>query len=192
MGAGGGGFLIIPALVSAWIGAAATESPALHLDPTLGPATVTGRMDQVLRDSLRARAVVLFPLDSLRILEDGREWSPGEHTQANVARILSSTHRGAMGWVRVDPLENRFQRISWWYFWAKRVWILRGEVFRATPEAIVSERLVVEADLPLGFVGTDSEDAYPASSTEFRMALDTLSRGFAARAMPFLLGQQKP
>jgi len=164
----------------------------LHLDPTQGPATITGRLDEVLRDSLRARAVILFPLDSLRILEDRREWSPGERTQSNVAGILSSTHRSAMGWVRVDPLENRFHRIPWWYFWAKRLWILRGEVYRATAEAIVSERISVEVDLPLGFVGTDGDDTYPASSADFRTALDTLSRGFAAKAMPYLMGQQKP
>jgi hypothetical protein len=192
LGIGGGGLLILLALLSALAGAAAAESPSLHLDPTQGPATVTGRVDQVLRDSLRARTVVLFPLDSLRILEERRDWSPGERTQANVARILSNTHRGAMGWVRVDPLENRFHRIPWWYFWAKRLWTLRGEVFRASPEATVSERVSVQIDLPLGFVGTDAEDTYPASSAEFRTALDSLSRGFAAKAIPVLMGQQKP
>ena len=192
MGIGGGGFLILVALLSAWVGAAAAESPSLHLDPTLGPATVTGRVDKVLRDSLRARSVVLFPLDSLSILEDRREWSAGERTQANVARILSSTHRGAMGWVRVDPVASEFHRIPWWYFWAKRRWTLRGEVFRATTEATVSERISVETDLPLGFVGTDGENTYPASSSDFKSALDSLSREFASRAMPYLMGQQKP
>ena len=165
----------------------------MHLDPTQGPATVTGRVDQVLRDSLRARAVVLFPLDSLRILEDRREWSPGERSQANVSRILSSAHRDSMGWVRLDPLESRFHRVPWWYFWAKRLWILRGEVFRANDKTMVSERVSVEVDQPLGFVGTDADEAYPPSSAEFRTALDTLSRGFAAKAMPFLMGgAQRP
>ena len=192
MGIGGGGFLILALLLSALGGAAAAESPSLHLDPTQGPATVTGRVDQVLRDSLRARTVVLFPLDSLRILDERREWAPGERTQANVARILSTTHRTAMGWARLDPLESKFHRIPWWYFWAKRLWTLRGEVFRATAEATVSERILVQIDLPLGFVGTDAEDTYPASSAEFRAALDSLSRGFASKAMPFLMGQQKP
>jgi hypothetical protein len=191
LGIGGGRYLILLILVSTWIGAAA-ETPGMHLDPTQGPATVTGRVDQVIRDSLRARAIVLFPLDSLRILEERGEWSPGARTQSGVSRILSSTHRGAMGWLRVDPLESNFHRIPWWYFWAKRAWILRGEVFRATPEAIVSERVSAEVDLPLGFVGTNEEETYPPSSAEFRVALDTLSRGFAAKAMPFLLGQQKP
>lgn len=164
----------------------------MHLDPTQGPATVASRVDQVLRDSLRARAAILFPLDSLRILEERREWSPGERTQADVVRILSSTHRGVMGWARVDPLESRFHRIPWWYFWARRLWILRGEIFRATPEAITSQRVSVEVDLPLGFVGTDAEETYPPSSAEFRSALDTLSGELAAKAMPYLMGQKKP
>jgi len=164
----------------------------MHLDPTQGPATVTGRVDQVLRDSLRARNVVLFPLDSLRILEDRKEWSPSERTRSNISRILSSTHRDAMGWVRMDPLASSFHRIPWWYFWAKRLWVLRGDVFRATTEATVSERDSVELDQPLGFVGTDDGDSYPPSSVEFRSALDTLSRRFTAKAMPFLMGQQKP
>jgi hypothetical protein len=125
-------------------------------------------------------------------LEDRREWSPGERTQSNVSRILSNTHRGSMGWVRLDPLESRFHRIPWWYFWAKRLWILRGEVFRATTEATVSNRISVEVDMPLGFVGTNEEDTYPPSSAESRTALDTLSREFATKAMPYLMGQEKP
>ena len=191
MGIGGGCFLIFLLLLCAWITASA-ESPGIHLDPTQGSATVTGRLDQVLRDSLRARAVALFPLDSLRTVQERGEWSPGERTQANVVRILSSTHRSAMGWVRVDPLESRFHRIPWLYFWAKRSWVLRGEVFRATSEVLVSERISVEIDLPLGFVGTNEAETYPPSSAEFRAALDSLSSEFATKSVPFLLGQQKP
>lgn len=190
MGIGGGRFLIFLALVSTWI-AVAAETPGFHLDPPQGPATVTGRVDHVLRDSLRARAVVLFPLDSLRILEERGEWTPGERTQVNVARILSVTHRSSMGWVRVDPLGSSFHRTSM-YFWAKRLWTLRGEVFHATREAITSQRVFAEVDLPLGFVGTDAEETHPPSSEEFRTALDTLSRKLATKAMPFLMGQQKP
>jgi len=188
LGVGRGRILIAWIFLWSWIGAAVQ---GFHLDPVQGPPTVSGRLDSVLRDSLRARSVDLYPLDSLRWLEKRGDWSPGERTPEVVARILSGTHRPAAGWVRIDALEGTFHRIPWWHFWAKRSWVLRGEAFRATADGIVSERISDQVDLPLGFVGTTEAETHPASSAEYRQALDTLSRDLAAQAVPFLLGQQK-
>ena len=189
MGTGGGRILILAVLGAAWF---AAEIPAIHLDPVQGSALVAGRIDSVLRDSLRARPADLFPLDSLRRLEDRGEWTPGERTTATVGKILSLTHRPVVGWARMDPLEARFFRIPWWYFWAKRSWSLRGEVFRATGEGIASLRIEQEIQVPLGFVGTSDGDKYPPSSADQKEALDSLSRRFASVAVPFLVGQKSP
>lgn len=188
MGTGGGRILILALLGAAWF---AAELPAIHLDPVQGSALVAGRIDSVLRDSLRARPADLFPIDSLRRLQDRGEWSPGERTTATVGKILSLTHRPVVGWARMDPLETRFFRIPWWYFWAKRSWTLRGEVFRATAEGITSLRISEEIVVPLGFVGTSDGDKYPPSSADQQHALDTLSGLWTARAVPFLIAPSK-
>ena len=189
MGTRGGGDLILALLVAGLVGA---EPPSLHLDPSQGSPLVVGRMDSVLRDSLRARSVNLYPLDSLDRLRQRGEWTEGERTGSGVASLLSLTHRQALAWVRMDPLESRFFRIPWWYFWAKRSWTLRGEAFHATAEGIVSQRISQEIVVPLGFVGTDDPDKYPPSSADQKQALDTLSGLWAAQALPFLVGPQKP
>ena len=165
----------------------AADLPSLHLDPGQGSALVAGRIDSVLRDSLRARPVDLFPVDSLSRLKERGEWVPGERSLAQVPRILAATHRQAMGWVRMDPLESRFTRS--WLLWARRGWILRGEAFRASAgEGIVSRRISREIELPLGFVGSDGGEKYPPSSADQREALDLLSRLWASDAIPFLVG----
>jgi len=188
LGTGGGRLLILALLGAAWF---AAELPAIHLDPVQGSALVAGRIDSILRDSLRARPADLFPLDSLRRLEERGEWSPGERPTATVGRILSLTHRPTVGWVRMDPLESRFFRIPWWYFWAKRSWTLRGIVFRATSAGIASLRIEQEIQVPLGFVGTSDAEKYPPSSSDQKQALDTLAGLWAARAVPFLISPSK-
>lgn len=188
MGTGGGRNLILALLGATWFGA---ELPAIHLDPVQGSALVAGRIDSILRDSLRARPVDLFPLDSLGRLQDRGEWSLGERSPSTVGKILSLTHRPVVGWARMDPLESRFFRIPWWYFWAKRNWTLRGEVFRATAEGITSLRIEQEIVVPLGFVGTSDGDKYPPSSSDQKQALDTLARLWTARAVPYLMAPGK-
>lgn len=184
MGTRGDGILILALAGSLLFGA---ELPSLHLDPVQGPATVVGRLDAVLRDSLRARPVSLFPLDSLDRLRDRGEWSPGERTASTTAALLATTHRQAIGWARLDPLEERFSRS--WLLWADRQWALSGEVFRATSAGTTTRRIRVEMTESLGFVGADDASRYPASSADRSRALESLAGMWAAAAVPFLVGE---
>lgn len=183
MGTRGSVVLILLLLLCAWFG---KDAAGFHLDPVRGPPSVCAKLDSVFRDSLRARALDLFPADSL----DALRGEPGERTPAVVSRILARTGRAAMGWIRVDPLVSDYHR-TWLIFWAERTWILRGEAFRATAEGIVSQRFEAVVELPQGFVGTTSSQTHPATSQEFGVALDSLSRRVAARVVPVLLGSER-
>ena len=79
-----------------------------------------------------------------------------------------------------------FRRVKWFPIWAKREWVLRGEVFRSTEGAPEVERFSIRRELPLGFVGTWGADQYPPTSSDVRQALDALSQDVARRVSEFL------
>ncbi len=148
---------------------------------------LAGRVDSVLRDSLRARGVDLYPLDSLGRLQARGEWPSGEKTPSAVARLKGLTKRSSVGWVRIDMPDPEFHRIPWFPVWAKREWVLRGEVYRvigdSTPQV---ERFSLRQELSLGFVGTWGASQFPPSSADVRKALDALLPEVAARLTTFL------
>lgn len=183
MGAGGGQILIV-ALVLA--GLMSADPVSLHLEPPLAAPSLSGRLDSVFRDSLRARGVDLFPLDSFRRLQERGEWTVSEKTMAAVAKLKTLTKRDRIGWVRVDMPNPEFRRMKWFPIWAKREWVLRGEVFRSTEGAPEVERFSIRRELPLGFVGTWGAEQYPPSSSDVRQALDVLSQDVASRVVGFL------
>lgn len=159
---------------------------SLHLEPPLAVPSLSGRLDSVFRDSLRARGVDLFPLDSFRRLQERGEWTVSEKTLAAVAKLKTLTKRDRIGWVRVDMPNPEFRRMKWFPIWAKREWVLRGEVFRSTEGAPEVERFSIRRELPLGFVGTWGAEQYPPSSSDVRQALDVLSQDVASRVVGFL------
>lgn len=183
MGAGGGQILIV-ALVLA--GLMSADPVSLHLEPPLAVPSLSGRLDSVFRDSLRARGVDLFPLDSFRRLQERGEWTVSEKTLAAVTKLKTLTKRDRIGWVRVDMPNPEFRRMKWFPIWAKREWVLRGEVFRSTEGAPEVERFSIRRELPLGFVGTWGAEQYPPSSSDVRQALDVLSQDVASRVVGFL------
>ncbi len=183
MGTGGGQILI---LALALAGAMGADPVSLHLEPVLAAPALSGRLDSVFRDSLRARGIDLFPLDSLRRLQDRNEWPTSEKTSATVAKLKVLTKRDRIGWVRVDMPNPEFRRLKWFPIWARREWVLRGEVFRSTEGAPEVERFSIRRELPLGFVGTWGADQHPPSSSDVRQALDVLSQDVASRVATFL------
>lgn len=183
MGTGGGQVLIFALALAGLMGA---DPVSLHLEPILAAPSLSGRLDTVFRDSLRARGVDLFPLDSLRRLQDRGEWAASEKTPAAIAKLKALTKRDRIGWVRVDMPNPEFRRVKWFPIWAKREWVLRGEVFRSTEGAPEVERFSIRRELPLGFVGTWGADQYPPTSSDVRQALDALSQDVARRVSEFL------
>ena len=183
MGAGGGQILIAALVLAGLMGA---DPVSLHLESLLAAPSLSGRLDSVFRDSLRARGADLFPLDSFRRLQDRGEWTVSEKTAAAVAKLKTLTKRDRIGWVRVDMPNPEFRRMKWFPIWAKREWVLRGEVFRSTDSTPEVERFSIRRELPLGFVGTWGAAQYPPSSADVRQALDLLSQDLAARVAGFL------
>lgn len=183
MGAGGGQILIFALALA---GLMSADPVSLHLEPVLAAPSLSGRLDSVFRDSLRARGVDLFPLDSLARLQGRGEWASTEKTPAAIAKLKILTKRDRIGWVRVDMPDPEFRRLKWFPIWAKREWVLRGEVFRSTEGVPEVERFSIRRELPLGFVGTWGAAQYPPSSADVRQALDQLSQDVAARVAEFL------
>lgn len=153
----------------------------------MASASLAGRVDTVLRDSLRARGVDLYPLDSLAWLKSRQEWPAGEKTPSNVARLKALTKRSTVGWVRIDMPDPEFRRIVWFPVWAKREWILRGEVFRSSGDSgSVVERFSLRQEMSLGFVGAWGAEQFPPSSADVRRALDRMLPAVSARIAAFL------
>lgn len=183
MGTRRGHPLILSLLLAGW----AAASASLHLEPTLAKPSLAGRVDSVLRDSLRGRGADLFPLDSLQLLRDRQEWPVGELTASNVARMKALTGRTSVGWVRIEMPDPEFHRVAWFPVWAKREWTIRGEIFRSSADTGVSvERFSIRQEMSLGFVGTWGADQFPPSSADFRKALDALLPDVASRVAGFL------
>ena len=190
MGAGGGQTLIL-AFVLAWVIGA--DPVGLHLEPVLAAPSLSARLDSLFRDSLRARGVDLFSLDSLRRLQVRGEWPAGEKSPANLAKMKALSKRATIGWVRVDLPNPEFKRMKWFPLWAKREWVLRGEIFRSSGEGLPAvERFSLRQELPLGFVGTWDADQFPPSSADVRKALDVLSAEAAGRIANFLTATPAP
>lgn len=150
-------------------------------------ANLVGRVDSVLRDTLRARGVDLYPLDSLALLQARKEWPLGEKTAANATRLKALTKRSLVGWVRIDMPNPEFRRLKWFPLWAKREWVLRGEVYRSSGDTgLQVERFSIRQELPLGFVGTWGADQFPPSSADVRKAIGGLLPEVATRIAAFL------
>jgi hypothetical protein len=157
------------------------------LEPTLAAPSLAGRVDSVLRDSLRARGVDLYPLDSLALLQARLEWPTGEKTPSNVARLKALTKRSMVGWVRIDMPDPEFKRLKWVPIKAKREWVLRGEVYRSSGDSgSAVERFSIRQEMSLGFVGTWDADQFPPTSADVRKALDVLLPEVASRIVGFL------
>lgn len=183
MGTGGDKLLILVGLLAAWMGA---QPPSLHMEPLLAGPSLSGRLDSIFRDSLRARGVDLYPLDSLARLQSRGEWPTGEKTTSNLAKLKALTKKERIGWVRVDMPNPEFRRFKWFPLWAHREWVLRGEIFRSTEEAPEVERFSIRRELSLGFVGTWDGDQFPPSSSDVRAALEILAPDVATRVAAFL------
>lgn len=184
MGTGGGRPLIL-ALVVAWL-VAADQTP-MHFEPVLAAPSLAGRLDTVFRDSLRARGVDLYPLDSLARLRERGDWPTGEKTPAVLTKLKALTKRNLVGWVRVDMPNPEFRRYKWFPLWASREWVIRGEVFKSGAGPIPEvDRFSFRKELSLGFVGTWDVDQFPPTSTDVRKALDELAPEVASRVATFL------
>jgi hypothetical protein len=134
--------------------------------------------------------VDLFPLDSVESMHRRGVPGKGEMGPSEVSRVLAESGRTTMGWVRVDPPLSTYSR-KWSIFWAKRSWVLRGEMFRASASGIVAQHFQIELDVPVGFVGTTSADLHPVSSQEAMLATGALVRGAANRIVSFFSSGMK-
>jgi hypothetical protein len=177
------------ALVLAWF---ALANAPLQFEPVLAAPSLAGRLDSVFRDSLRARGVDLFPLDSLARLRERGEWPTGEKTPSNLAKLKTLTKREVVGWVRVDMPNPDFRRYKWFPLWASREWVIRGEVFKSGAGAPEVDRFSFRKETSLGFVGTWGAEQFPPSSADVRKALDVLSPEVASRVATFLAGEASP
>ncbi len=185
MGAGGGQPLIL-AIALAWLVSA--DPISLHLEPVIAAPSLSGRLDSVFRDSLRARNADLFPLDSLARLQGRQEWPVGEKSPSNLAKLKKLTSRNTIGWVRVDMPNPEFHRWKWFPLLAYREWVLRGEVYRANSDSgLAVDRFSIRKQISLGFVGTWGEEEFPPSSVDVRKAIDELSVEAASRVVQFLI-----
>jgi hypothetical protein len=174
-------------LILALVLAALTGASSLHLEPTLAAPSLAGRVDSVLRDSLRARGADLYPLDSLVRLQGRLEWPTGEKTPSTVARLKALTKRTTVGWVRIDMPDPEFKRIAWFPVWARREWVLRGEVYRSSGDSgSAVERFSIRQEMSLGFVGTWGAEQFPPTSADVRKALDVLLPEVVSRIAGFL------